>query len=289
LIIAFRGFGGPQAILACETIVEHVAAYLKIDPFTIRCLNLFKEGDLTHYGQSLERWNIPRILDELVKSSDFIQRQKSVNEFNRANIYRKRGINMMPTKFGIGFILQHLNQAGALVHIYKDGSVLLTHGGVEMGQGLHTKMVSIAAEVLGCDVNQIRIKETATDKVANASPTAGSVSSDINGMAVRHACQQIRERLNTLLVGDNANLSWQDLVKKAYFARIDLCAHGFYATPGMSSADFTQNRANFNYFTQGAAVTEVELDTLTGDWHVLRVDILMVCNIILLSICNRLL
>ena len=145
-----------------------------------------------------------------------------------------------------------------------------------MGQGLHTKMISIAAEILGCKVDRIRISETATDKVANTSPTAASASSDLNGMAVQIACEQIRERLNTLLVGDDANLSWKDLVKKAYFARIDLCAHGFYATPEPLGADFTQNRANFNYFTQGAAVTEVELDVLTGDWHTLRVDILMV-------------
>ena len=145
-----------------------------------------------------------------------------------------------------------------------------------MGQGLHTKMVSVAAEVLGCDVNRIRISETATDKVANTSPTAASASSDLNGMAIRVACEKIRERLNTLLVGDDASLAWKDLVKKAYFARIDLCAHGFYVTPEPLGADFVNNRANFNYFTQGAAVTEVELDTLTGDWHTLRVDILMV-------------
>jgi xanthine dehydrogenase/oxidase len=145
-----------------------------------------------------------------------------------------------------------------------------------MGQGLHTKMISVAAEVLGCNVDRIRISETATDKVANTSPTAASASSDLNGMAVRIACEQIRERLNTLLVGDDVNLSWKDLVKKAYFARLDLCAHGFYATPEPLGADFSQNRAYFNYFTQGAAVTEVELDVLTGDWHALRVDILMV-------------
>lgn len=145
-----------------------------------------------------------------------------------------------------------------------------------MGQGLHTKMISVAAEVLGCDVNRIRISETATDKVANTSPTAASASSDLNGMAIRNACEQIRERLNTLLVGDDSNLSWKDLVKKAYFARIDLCAHGFYSTPDPLGADFANNSANFNYFTQGAAVAEVELDTLTGDWHALRVDILMV-------------
>src|SRR5579871_3741863 len=145
-----------------------------------------------------------------------------------------------------------------------------------MGQGLHTKMISIAAEVLGCDVNRVRISETATDKVANTSPTAASASSDLNGMAVRIACEQIRERLNKLLGNDDNNHSWEGLVKKAYFSRIDLCAHGYYATPEPLGADFAQNRANFNYFTQGAAATEVELDTLTGDWHILRVDILMV-------------
>jgi xanthine dehydrogenase/oxidase len=154
--------------------------------------------------------------------------------------------------------------------------IFFENSGTEMGQGLHTKMVSVAAEVLRCNVNKIRISETATDKVANTSPTAASASSDLNGMAIRIACEQIRERLNTLLVGDDINLSWKDLVKKAYLARIDLCAHGFYATPEPLGADFSQNRAHFNYFTQGTAVTEVELDTLTGDWHILRVDILMV-------------
>jgi xanthine dehydrogenase/oxidase len=280
--LAFRGFGGPQAMLACETIVEHVASYLKRDPFTIRSHNLFKEGDTTHYGQVLEQWNVPRILDELTKSSDFIQRQTNVKEFNRQNLYRKRGISMIPNKFGIGFTVQFLNQAGALVHIYKDGSVLLTHGGIELGQGLHTKMISIAAEVLGCNVDRIRISETATDKVHNISPTGGSVSSDLNGMAVKDACEQIRQRLDTLITDNNVSISWEDLVKQAYFARVDLCARGFYRTPNMFDADFTQNRANYNYFTQGAAVTEVELDVLTGDWHLLRVDILMVCKVL----CN---
>ena len=145
-----------------------------------------------------------------------------------------------------------------------------------MGQGLHTKMVSVAAEALGCNVDRVRISETATDKVANTSPTAASASSDLNGMAVRVACDQIRERLNTLLTGDDIDLSWESLVKKAYFARVDLCAHGYYATPDPLGADFTTNQAHFNYFTQGTAATEVELDTLTGDWHILRTDILMV-------------
>ena len=147
-----------------------------------------------------------------------------------------------------------------------------------MGQGLHTKMISIAAEVLGCNVERVRISETSTDKVANTSPTAASASSDLNGMAVRLACEDIRQRVNQLLVGDDIHLSWEKLVKKAYFARIDLCAHGFYVTPEPLGADFANNKAHFNYFTQGAAVAEVELDTLTGDWHALRVDILMVSN-----------
>ena len=161
--------------------------------------------------------------------------------------------------------------------LYSDGQRFCSVcSGTEMGQGLHTKMISIAAEILGCNVNRVRISETSTDKVANTSPTAASASSDLNGMAVRVACEDIRQRLSQLLVGDDIHLSWESLVKKAYFSRLDLCAHGFYATPEPLGADFANNTAHFNYFTQGAAVTEVELDTLTGDWHALRVDILMV-------------
>ncbi|CAF4473070.1 unnamed protein product [Rotaria sp. Silwood2] len=272
---AFRGFGGPQAMLACETIVEHVAAYLKCDPFDIRRINLFKEGDTTHYGQVLEQWNVPRILDELNKSSDFIQRQNNVEEFNQKNMYRKRGISMMPVKFGIGAPNEFYDQAGALVHVYKDGSVVISHGGVEMGQGLNTKMIAIAAEILSCGVDRIRISETATDKVHNATVTGGSVSSDRNGMAVKHACEQIRQRLDSLIVDKNVNISWKDLVKQAYFARLDLCARGFHPILNLFDANFTKNQTKYSYFTQGAAVTEVELDVLTGDWHILRVDILM--------------
>ncbi|CAF3610866.1 unnamed protein product [Rotaria sp. Silwood1] len=272
---AFRGFGCPQAIFACETIVEHVAAYLKLDSLIVRRLNLYQEGDLTHFGQALEHWHVPRILDELTQSSNFIWRQQTVDEFNRLNTYRKRGLSILPTKLGISFMAKYLNQAGALVHIYKDGSVLVTHGGVEMGQGLHTKMVSVAAEVLGCNVEQIHVSETSTDKVPNVSATGASVSSDLYGKAVQHACEQIRERLNTLLVKDDSNLQWEYLIKKAYYERIDLSAHGFYVTPEPLGEDLNKNRAHFSYFTQGAAVAEVELDTLTGDWHLLRVDILM--------------
>ena len=146
-----------------------------------------------------------------------------------------------------------------------------------MGQSLYTKMISIAADVLRCDVNRVRISETSTDKVANTSATAGSVTSDINGMAVQNACEQIRQRLDKFILDkDAANLSWEELIQKVYLARIDLSAHGFYATPHMIEMDLPHDKASFNYFSQGAAVVEVELDTLTGDWHLLRVDILMV-------------
>ncbi|CAF4804155.1 unnamed protein product [Rotaria sp. Silwood1] len=236
-----------EAVLACETIVENIAVYLKCDPFTIRCLNLFKEGDITHYGQILENWNVPRILNELKESSDFIQRQQNVEEFNQKNKYRKRGVSMIPVKFGIGFEIQHYNQAGAFVHVYKDGSVVISHGGVEIGQGLHTKMIAIVAEVLDCSVDQIRISETATDKIHNTTPTGTSTSSDLNGMA-------------------------ENLVKQAYFALIDLFARGFYITPNMFSADFTNNKVNYNYFTQGAADVgtllnpQIDIGQIEGDF-----------------------
>ncbi|UJR19997.1 hypothetical protein I4U23_023131 [Adineta vaga] len=272
---AFRGFGGPQAILACETIIEHMATYLQCDALTIRRRNLFREGDKTPYGQVLEQWNVPRILDELLQSSDFIQRQVNVEQFNRESIYRKRGISLIPVKFGIGFVVAFLNQAGALVHVYKDGSVVVHHGGTELGQSIHTKMIAIAAEVLRCEIHRIRISETSTDLIHNTSPTGGSVSSDINGMAVKDACEQLRQRLDTLITDENRDISWEALVSQAYYARVDLCARGFYVMPKMFDMDFTKNKATYNYFTQGAAVTEVELDVLTGDWHILRVDILM--------------
>ena len=264
-------------MLACETIIEHVANYLNCDPFKIRRSNLFQEGDRTHHGQILEQWNIPRILDELLVTSDFIQRQNQVKEFNVTNLYRKRGISLIPAKFGLGFTVQFLNQAGALVHIYRDGSVLIQHGGVEFGQGLYTKMIAIAAEVLGCPLDRIRISDTATDKTPNATATVASVASDLNGMAVKHACEQLRQRLDSLKTdGDHEKLSWNELINRAYFDRIDLSARGFYATPDMFNANFEENHAKFNYFSQGAAVTEIELDVLTGDWLLRRVDILMV-------------
>jgi xanthine dehydrogenase/oxidase len=276
LCIAFRGFGAPQVTFACETVIEHVAAYLREDPSIIRHRNLLQEGDRNHHDQVMEHWHVPRIVDELTVSSDFQKRREQVNEFNKTHPFQKRGICLLPAKFGIGYVIRFLNQAGALVHIYRDGSVILTHGGVEMGQGLHIKMIGIAAEALGCDADRIRISETATDKVHNATPSGGSVTADLNGMAVKDACEQLRQRLDALVADKTEKLSWNQLIKLAYHERVDLCARGFHSTPDMFDVDFDKCCAKFNYFSQGAAVSEVELDVLTGNWQLRRVDILMV-------------
>lgn len=170
--------------MVCENIVTHVASYLKMDPMAVRSLNLYREGDQTHYNQILDHCTLDRCWSECRTTSRLDERRASIESFNRANRYKKRGMAIVPTKFGIAFTALFLNQAGALVHVYKDGSVLLTHGGTEMGQGLHTKMIQVASRVLGVPVEDIFISETSTDKVPNTSPTAASVGSDINGMAV---------------------------------------------------------------------------------------------------------
>lgn len=271
-----------------ESIIEHVATFLHKDTFQIRKLNLFKEGDTTHYGQKLDIWNVPRIMNELFESSEFEKRRDQVAEFNRSNQYRKRGISLVPVKFGIGFLVRFLNQAGSIVHVYKDGSVVVTHGGVEIGQGLHTKMAAIAAEVLQCDIKFVRVSETATDKIHNASSTGGSVTADLNGMAVKNACEQLRKRLDSLINDESQHIPWTDLVSRAYHSGIDLCARGFHYGEQIFELDFEKNRAEFNYFTQGAAVSEVELDVLTGDWFIVRTDILMVISIISIYRMNHL-
>ena len=181
---AFRGFGGPQGMMVCENIITNVATFLHMDPVVVRSLNMYRQGDKTHYNQTLDHCTLDRCWQECQTLADFHQRRDALQRFNRTNRYKKRGIAMVPTKFGIAFTALFLNQAGALVHVYKDGSVLLTHGGTEMGQGLHTKMIQVASRALGVPATNIFISETSTDKVPNTSPTAASVGSDINGMAV---------------------------------------------------------------------------------------------------------
>lgn len=206
--------------------------------------------------------------------SDFNRRRIAIEEFNSKNRWRKRGIAMVPTKFGIAFTVLFLNQAGALVHAYGDGSVLLSHGGTEMGQGLHTKMIQVAARALDIDPEKIHIIETATDRVPNTSATAASAGSDLNGMAVLDACMKLKKRLDPYRE-KYPNEGWNDWVRRAYLDRVSLSASGFYKTPDIGY-DITTNQGRaFNYYTYAAAASEVEIDCLTGDHQVIRTDIIM--------------
>ncbi|XP_014226482.1 xanthine dehydrogenase [Trichogramma pretiosum] len=271
---AFRGFGGPQGMFAAEHIVRHIADFLGRDVVEISEMNLYKEGDLTHYNQVLENCTLRRCWDECLALSSFKERMENIKRFNKEHRYRKRGFAIVPTKFGIAFTALFLNQAGALVHIYTDGSVLMSHSGTEMGQGLHTKMIQVASRALKVSPHKIHIAETATDKVPNTSPTAASAGSDLNGMAVLNACNEIMNRMK-YIIDANPNGTWEQWVSKAYFDRVSLSATGFYKTPGIGYDFNTNSGKPFNYFTYGASCAEVEIDCLTGDHQVLRTDIVM--------------
>ncbi|XP_044734531.1 xanthine dehydrogenase isoform X2 [Chrysoperla carnea] len=271
---AFRGFGGPQGMFLAECMIRDVANKLNKDPMELMKLNLYKEGDLTHYNQALNHCTLSRCFDEVVQMSQYYERLSAIQEFNRQNRWRKRGIAVVPSCFGIAFTALFLNQAGALLHVYTDGSVLLSHGGTEMGQGLHTKMIQIASRVLGISHTKIHITETATDKVPNTSATAASAGSDLNGMAVLNACNVIMERLKPYKE-KNPKGKWEDWVNAAYFDRVSLSTTGFYKTPIDGYNWATGTGTPFNYFTYGFASTEVEIDCLTGDHKVLKTDIVM--------------
>ncbi|XP_061897581.1 xanthine dehydrogenase/oxidase isoform X2 [Entelurus aequoreus] len=260
---AFRGFGGPQGMLVAESWITDVAQSLGVPTDKVRRLNLYKEGDSTPYNQVLEQITLDRCWDECLSRSGYRERRAAVELYNKQNRWTKRGLAVIPTKFGISYTALFLNQAGALVHIYTDGSVLLTHGGTEMGQGLHTKMVQVASRVLGVPHSKIHISETSTSTVPNTSPTAASVSSDLNGAAVKNACQKLQERLDPYK-SKNPQGSWEDWVKAAYFDRISLSANGFYKTPDLGYDFETNSGRAFNYFSYGVACSEVEVDCLTG-------------------------
>ncbi|XP_034952751.1 xanthine dehydrogenase [Chelonus insularis] len=271
---AFRGFGGPQGMFVAENIMWDIANYLGIEPVKVSELNLYQENDITHYNQPLINCPLQRCWRQCILSSNYDERKLAVDKFNQENRYRKRGISVIPTKFGIAFTALFLNQAGALVHVYTDGSVLISHGGTEMGQGLHTKMIQVASRVLKVDPNKIHISETATDKVPNTSATAASAGSDLNGMAVINACNTIMARIKHI-IDANPKDSWEQWISKAYFERISLSATGFYRTPDIGYSFETNSGTAFNYFTYGVACSEVEIDCLTGDHQVLRTDIVM--------------
>lgn len=291
---AFRGFGGPQGIAVIETIIDRIARFLKKDAAEIRHLNFYGENErnITHYEQKIELNRLPIIYKKLMASSDYFSRRAMVNSFNSKNEFVKRGLAMIPVKFGIAFTTSFLNQAGALVNIYQDGSVNVNHGGTEMGQGLHTKVRQVAADTLGIDTGKVNITATNTSKVPNASATAASSGSDLNGMAVKNASETLVHRLTDAfnqMFPDNKEpvlfsknqvqagqykVSFGELVRFAYLHQHSLSATGFYKTPDIHFDRETGRGTPFNYFAFGMAVSEVEVDTLTGKHRLLRTDIL---------------
>ncbi|XP_072235326.1 xanthine dehydrogenase/oxidase-like [Leuresthes tenuis] len=271
---AFRGFGGPQGMMVAESWMTDVAQSLGRSAEEVRRLNLYTEGELTPYNQILHGLTLDRCWEECLSQSGYRQRRAAIDLYNRQNRWTKRGVAMVPTKFGISFTASFLNQAGALAHIYTDGSVLLTHGGTEMGQGLHTKMVQVASRILGIPFSKIHISETSTNTVPNASPTAASASSDLNGAAVQNACETLLKRLEPYKT-KNPKASWEDWVKAAYFDRVNLSANGFYKTPDLGYSFDTNSGRAFNYFSYGVACSEVEIDCLTGAHKNLSTTVVM--------------
>ncbi|XP_051780208.1 xanthine dehydrogenase/oxidase isoform X1 [Erpetoichthys calabaricus] len=271
---AFRGFGGPQGMITSECWINDVASVCGLPAEEVRRKHMCKEGDITPFNQILNDLTIERCWEECLKNSQYYCLRDQVNEFNRQHRWKKRGLAIIPVKFGISFTVTFLNQAGALVHVYTDGSVLLTHGGTEMGQGLHTKMIQVASKVLKIPVSKIYVSETSTNTVPNTSPTAASVSSDLNGMAVYNACQTILKRLKPYQ-DKHPDGTWEDWVRAAYFDRVNLSANGFYKIPDIGY-DFEKNEGiPFSYFSYGVACSEVEIDCLTGDHKNLHTWIVM--------------
>ena len=291
---AFRGFGGPQGAIAIEYVIDEIARNLGRDPLDIRRLNFYgrSERNVTPYGQEIVDNVIHELVAELEGSSEYRARRAAIQQFNAGSPVLKKGLALTPVKFGIAFNVTHLNQAGALVHVYVDGSILVNHGGTEMGQGINTKVMQVVAHELGVDLGRVRATATHTGKVANTSATAASTGADLNGKAAQDAARTIRERLAAFAAqqyGGEANevrfaadtvfvnglaLPFGELVAKAYLARVQLWSDGFYATPGLHWDPKTMTGHPFSYYAYGAAVSEVVVDTLTGEWKLVRADAL---------------
>ncbi|BGP22254.1 xanthine dehydrogenase/oxidase [Rhodotorula toruloides] len=274
---AYRGFGGPQGMLIAETYIEAIAAHLGLDIDTVREINLYKEGQETQYHQAVLDWHIPRLLQDCKRDSNYESRKKETERFNQEHRFRKRGLALVPTKFGLAFGVKAMNQGSALVSIYVDGSVLVAHGGTEMGQGLYTKCVQIAAEELKVPIDAVFTSETATNTVVNTVPTAASAGSDLNGYAILKACQELNKRLRPYREKFGPDAPMSALAAAAWGDRISLSATGHHATPNLDYVWNVQEKTGdlFHYFTQGVAAAEVELDLLTGDSTVRRVNIKM--------------
>jgi xanthine dehydrogenase large subunit len=292
---AFRGFGGPQGAIAIEYIIDDIARTLKIDPLQVRKHNFYGVNDrnVTPYDQTVTDNIILPLVSELEQSSNYRNRRQSIDTFNQTSPILKKGLALTPVKFGISFNVPHYNQAGALVHIYVDGSILVNHGGTEMGQGLNTKVAQVVAHVLGVDLKIVKSTAADTSKVPNTSATAASTGTDLNGKAAENAALQIRERLalflatkysgnasdfifsnNQIFFQGEAKISFVDLCRQAYEARIQLWSDGFYSTPNIHWNRQAVRGSPFYYFAYGAAVSEVLIDTLTGEYKLLRADLL---------------
>ncbi|MBJ7537502.1 xanthine dehydrogenase molybdopterin binding subunit [Marinomonas transparens] len=290
---AFRGFGGPKGVLLAETVIEEIACTVGKDALDIRKLNCYQEGkSKTPYGQEVEENVLLTLIEELEDSSDYRARRNGINAFNKQSPFLKKGLALTPVKFGISFTSKHLNQGGALVHVYTDGSVHISHGGTEMGQGLYTKVAQIVAKTFGIDYQRVNVSSTRTDKVPNASPTAASAGTDLNGMAALDAVNTIKGRLQEFAMehygiradefaieNDQVQLgteamSFPEFIKLAYMNRVSLSSTGFYKTPKIGYDRKAAKGRPFLYFSNGAAVSEVIVDTFTGEYKVTQVDIL---------------
>ena len=292
---AFRGFGGNQGMMAIENIIDNISRHLKKDPSEVRKINFYgkKNKNITHYGMKINDYVINEIFDDLKNKSNYKKRYIEIKRFNQNNKFKKKGIAITPVKFGISFTTIHLNQAGALVHIYTDGSVHMNHGGIEMGQGTHTKIAQLVANSLGLSYEKVQISSTNTSKVPNTSASAASSTTDLNGAATLNAVSKIKFNLNNfikkkykifskiepsykngkILIG-NRIFNFEQIIKEAYLNRISLSSSGFYSTPKINFNKKTFKGRPFYYFCYGAAVSEVTIDTFTGESVLDRVDIL---------------
>ena len=296
---AFRGFGGPQGMFGIETVIEEIANDIGKDPLDVRLLNIYKDPAVsgnpatmvTQYGQTIADWVGDKVIDQVASEAKYRERRDSVNAFNKVNKRRKRGLALVPLKFGISFTATMLNQGGALLNIYMDGSVSVNHGGTEMGQGLNTKMAQVCADGLGIDLKLVRVTGTDTQKVPNASATSASSGADINGAAIMNATAQMRARLapvvanmlgckdtdvsfsNNMAHGGGKSVEWTAVAKQAWMDRVGLSVTGFYMTPEIKYDFATLTGHAFYYYCYGASVSEVEIDTRTGEYWIKAVDI----------------
>ncbi|MCX7263217.1 MAG: xanthine dehydrogenase molybdopterin binding subunit [Burkholderiales bacterium] len=296
---AFRGFGGPQGMFGIETVIEEIANDIGKDPLDVRLLNIYKDPAIsgnpatmvTQYGQTIADWVGDKVIDQVASEAKYRERRDSVNSFNKVNKRRKRGLALVPLKFGISFTATMLNQGGALLNIYMDGSVSCNHGGTEMGQGLNTKMAQVCADGLGIDIKYVRVTGTDTQKVPNASATSASSGADINGAAIMNATAQMRARLapvaanmlgckdtevsfaNNMAHGGGKSVAWTAVAKQAWMDRVGLSVTGFYMTPEIKYDFATLTGHAFYYYCYGASVSEVEIDTRTGEYWIKAVDI----------------